>query len=216
MDHASTIDDPFFFYDPATGKQHKRYPRPMQYFHLMFSRIDGPGVQVMSIDNLPAELPMEASNYFGQKLYPFVQELASGKSSAVLDRATLTRDGALVHPIHKSNMTKALQHDQSNTVTTSSQTKNVLLLGSGRVAQPLVDYFLRKNNILVTIGTNQLEEGMRLGRGGPNTRVVRVNVADPNSLGEAISKSDIVIRYDCLVVPFCDSVVSCRPTFMLK
>jgi alpha-aminoadipic semialdehyde synthase len=61
MDHASTIDEPFFMYDPIGQTQH--------------DRVDGPGVQIMSIDNLPAELPLEASNHFSRCLAPFMHDL---------------------------------------------------------------------------------------------------------------------------------------------
>ena len=48
-------------YDPFTGKTHED--------------VDGPGIQIMSIDNLPTEMPLEASEYFGSSLYPFIVEL---------------------------------------------------------------------------------------------------------------------------------------------
>ena len=31
-----------------------------------------------SIDNLPAQLPIESTEYFGDMLYPFVEEMVSG------------------------------------------------------------------------------------------------------------------------------------------
>ena len=60
---ASTIDDPYFMYDPLTDQEH--------------TDVDGPGIQIMSIDNLPTEMPLEASEYFGASLFPFVAELVS-------------------------------------------------------------------------------------------------------------------------------------------
>ena len=61
MSKASTIDDPWYMYDPLTNQTH--------------SDVDGPGIQIMSIDNLPSEMPLEASEYFGSALYPFVAEI---------------------------------------------------------------------------------------------------------------------------------------------
>lgn len=37
--------------------------------------MDGEGVQIMSIDNLPTELPLEASKYFSENLLPYVKLL---------------------------------------------------------------------------------------------------------------------------------------------
>jgi alpha-aminoadipic semialdehyde synthase len=48
-------------YDPLTQTEH--------------SNVDGPGIQVMSIDNLPTEMPLEASDYFSTALFPFVVEM---------------------------------------------------------------------------------------------------------------------------------------------
>jgi len=43
-----------------------------------------PGLMVMAVDNLPAEMAREASQYFGNALYPFVDQLvqqAHGRQS---------------------------------------------------------------------------------------------------------------------------------------
>ena len=61
MSHASTIDDPYYMYDPITNAEH--------------SNVDGPGIQIMSIDNLPSEMPLEASDYFSESLFPFVAQM---------------------------------------------------------------------------------------------------------------------------------------------
>lgn len=52
-------------------------------------------ISVMAIDNLPSELPRDASEDFGEQLSRFViPELLKGKSE-VLDKATLTKEGDL-------------------------------------------------------------------------------------------------------------------------
>ena len=42
--------------------------------------MDGPGVMLMAVDNLPAEMAREASQYFGNALYPFVKQLVSARA----------------------------------------------------------------------------------------------------------------------------------------
>jgi alpha-aminoadipic semialdehyde synthase len=37
--------------------------------------ISGNGILLMSIDNLPAQLPREATDYFGNRLFPFISEM---------------------------------------------------------------------------------------------------------------------------------------------
>ena len=42
------------------------------------------GTMWMSIDNLPAQLPREATDYFGQRLLPLVDEMVSTTSHRAL------------------------------------------------------------------------------------------------------------------------------------
>ncbi|WP_291783232.1 NAD(P)-dependent oxidoreductase [Cecembia sp.] len=79
---ASTISDPVYDIDrelfavlPAFGKQNS--------------------ISVMAIDNLPTELPRNASEEFGNQLIEnFIPELLKTKSSK-LEKATITKDGDL-------------------------------------------------------------------------------------------------------------------------
>jgi hypothetical protein len=36
---------------------------------------DGPGVLICSIDNMPTQLPLEATVYFGSKLLPLIPQI---------------------------------------------------------------------------------------------------------------------------------------------
>lgn len=63
MSHATRIEDPFFYVDAVAGTEHKN--------------TEAPGVQIMSVDILPSELPMESSQHFSDSLYPFIKELVS-------------------------------------------------------------------------------------------------------------------------------------------
>lgn len=70
MSHATSIEDPFFYVDAIQGKEHKN--------------TEAPGVQIMSVDILPSELPMESSQHFSDSLYPFIKELVSISSFLIL------------------------------------------------------------------------------------------------------------------------------------
>ena len=49
-----------------------------QALNSLFScRMAGDGVLICSIDNLPAQLPREATDYFGKLLLPWLQEMVS-------------------------------------------------------------------------------------------------------------------------------------------
>lgn len=78
----SKIVDPVYGFDPQTGEETAPY-------------LSG-SVDVMAIDNLPSELPRDASVFFGDQLLKSIfPELILGGQSAVLRRATITDQGAL-------------------------------------------------------------------------------------------------------------------------
>ncbi len=80
--HASTIADPIFGYDVQTGT----VATPHQ-----------PGViDMMTIDNLPNEMPRDASESFGnQFINSVLGELLKDTESTVIQRATIAVDGKL-------------------------------------------------------------------------------------------------------------------------
>jgi alpha-aminoadipic semialdehyde synthase len=84
LSKSTTIEDPFFKWDPSTQEM---------------VRSDGSGVLVLGVDILPSELPRESSMHFSNLLTPMVEALASGEPDpemvAVLDGACIARNGAL-------------------------------------------------------------------------------------------------------------------------
>ncbi len=79
---ASTIAEPFYGYDPFTGKE----TLPFQ----------PEAITVMAVDNLPGELPRDASEDFGEALTAHViPELLGQEAGGMLERATIAEDGSL-------------------------------------------------------------------------------------------------------------------------
>jgi len=80
---ASTIAEPFFGYNPETGKAEPPFVSPKN-------------ITVMSVDNLPGELPRNASSDFGinliDKVYP---SLFGEDNTGMIERATIAKDGKL-------------------------------------------------------------------------------------------------------------------------
>jgi saccharopine dehydrogenase (NAD+, L-lysine forming) len=80
---ATTIADPFYGYNPTTGKE-----------EIAFSNENN--ITVMAIDNLPGELPRDASSDFGKQLMGTVlHDLFTGDESPMVARATITAGGSL-------------------------------------------------------------------------------------------------------------------------
>ncbi|NEV93352.1 alanine dehydrogenase [Psychroflexus sp. YR1-1] len=79
---ASTIEDPFYGYDPQTESE---------------VAFDAEGaITVMAVDNLPCELPKDASEGFGQMFAEHViPAFFNGDLDGILERARMTKDGKL-------------------------------------------------------------------------------------------------------------------------
>jgi saccharopine dehydrogenase (NAD+, L-lysine-forming) len=55
-------------------------------------------VDIMAVGNLPNELPRDASRYFGEQLIKYILEDLIRGGSAIIERATMVREGQLTEP----------------------------------------------------------------------------------------------------------------------
>jgi len=79
---ASTIASPFYGYDPASGRETPPFEEG--------------AITVMAVDNLPGELPRDASADFGEALMEHViPELIKIRDTGMLERASITGKGGL-------------------------------------------------------------------------------------------------------------------------
>jgi alanine dehydrogenase len=65
--------------------------------HLTAPYLPG-SIDIMAVGNLPNELPRDASRYFGEQLIKHVLEPLLRGGSAIIDRATMVREGQLTAP----------------------------------------------------------------------------------------------------------------------
>jgi saccharopine dehydrogenase (NAD+, L-lysine-forming) len=78
----STIADPIYGYDRTTGEEAGSYADN--------------SITIMAVDNLPCEIPKDASEGFGQDLIDKIIPLFLGEDSEkILERATIAQDGKL-------------------------------------------------------------------------------------------------------------------------
>jgi alanine dehydrogenase len=81
---ASTIEEPFYDFDPVESCEKPPFT-------------DDGNITVMAVDNLPNELPREASNSFGRALIEKVfPNMVYGDEDEMIDRATITDKGELM------------------------------------------------------------------------------------------------------------------------
>lgn len=79
---ASEIEKPFYGFNPFTGKETPPF--------------DEMSVTVMAVDNLPCEIPRDASHYFGNELSVKVLPLLLGEDPfRLIEKATIVKEGCL-------------------------------------------------------------------------------------------------------------------------
>jgi alanine dehydrogenase len=83
--YASSIADPYYGYNAQTGQ--------------LTQTFQGGAIDIMAIDNLPNELPRDASEDFGNMIITrIIPELLKGDASEIITNATITRNGMLTDP----------------------------------------------------------------------------------------------------------------------
>lgn len=77
MEFGTTIDNPFLLYNA-----HTRTTNP---------NIGSNGIVMMCVDNLPAQIPREATDYFGTRLLPYIQDCLKLSGRKPLEECTEVR-----------------------------------------------------------------------------------------------------------------------------
>jgi saccharopine dehydrogenase (NAD+, L-lysine-forming) len=92
--------DPVYVYDPAAGTARSGFV--------------GAGPVILAVDNLPAELPRDASEHFGDSLFPFVSPLAAADFSVPFELLSLPAAllGAVV--THAGELAPRYRHLESD------------------------------------------------------------------------------------------------------
>lgn len=112
-------------------------------------------MQIMGIDILPAELPVESSEFFSKALYPYIKDMVQCSPKTPLEKlppllrnATIADQGQLMDP-HKGLLKSKAA---STSTATYNDKKTVLLLGSGMVAAPLVEHLVKRPDVNIVVG----------------------------------------------------------------
>ena len=174
------------------------------------------GVLVCAIDNMPAQMPLEATSHFGDLLLPHMGEIVSCVSlsqfsqlkvradqpiaqqsiSAEVRRAVVTNQGRLtnnfayIQQMRKDSAT-APRRLTSTTPTDDLCQKRVLLLGAGFVSGPLVDYFGRRATRVTAVSCNHGDLA-RLSAAHVTPVVCDVQ-ADAAALDALVAQHDVVV-----------------------
>ncbi len=75
----------------------------------------------------------------------------------------------------------------------TQEKKNILVLGSGLVSRPGVQYLLQQKNLVVTVASNHVDAAQKLVDGYENGTATYVDVKDTKGLSRLIKDADIVV-----------------------
>ncbi|KAM4675252.1 alpha-aminoadipic semialdehyde synthase, mitochondrial [Discoglossus pictus] len=187
MTECTTIDTPFCMYDADQ--------------HIIHDSVEGCGILMCSIDNLPAQLPIEATEYFGDMLFPYIAEMLMSDATKPLDQenfspvvrdAVIASNGSLT-PKYKyiQKLRESREHAQLMTMGTK---KKILVLGSGYVSGPVISYLTRDPNVEITAVSMIKDQVDHLSKKYNNTTPVALDVSkNEEKLSALVKKHDLVI-----------------------
>ncbi|XP_068579293.1 alpha-aminoadipic semialdehyde synthase, mitochondrial [Cebidichthys violaceus] len=187
MNECTTIDKPFCMYDADQ--------------HIDHDSVEGNGILMCSIDNLPAQLPIGATEYFGDRLFPYLWEMLPSDATRPLDEedfspqvrdAVITSNGVLTPKFEY--IEKLRERREKAQIMKKDGMKRVLLLGSGYVSGPIVEYLTRDEKTQVTVASVLLKQAEELAAKYPNTIPIMLDVGSQEGhLDSLVKDHDLVI-----------------------
>ncbi|XP_005799818.1 alpha-aminoadipic semialdehyde synthase, mitochondrial [Xiphophorus maculatus] len=187
MTECTTIDKPFCIYDADQ--------------HIDHDSVEGNGILMCSIDNLPAQLPIEATEYFGDRLFPYIWEMLLSDATKSLNEeefspqvrdAIITSNGALTPKFEY--IEKMREKREKAQILKKTGMKRVLLLGSGYVSGPVVEYLTRDERTQVTVASVLLKQAEELAARYPNTIPIMLDASSQEGhLDSLVTDHDLVI-----------------------
>jgi len=190
MTECTTIDSPFCLYD---ADQHKDAVS-----------FRGPGVLVCSIDNMPTQLPRESTDFFGSLLFPYVYNMLQSnadrpfeqqpfhpivKGAVIASNGKLTPNFEYIDELRRGSRSRHKAH-----MARAQAEKRVLVLGSGYVSEPLVEYLLRDPLTHISVASAIQTELDKLAQKYDNVQPELINVSErPDHLSRLVESADVVV-----------------------
>ncbi|CAK8688911.1 unnamed protein product [Clavelina lepadiformis] len=191
MTDCTSIDAPFDIYDASKRET--------------THGVKGPGILMCSVDNLPAQLPREATQFFGDQLFPYMNDIVQNDAkssfenignniSPVVKNAIIASNGKLTPKYEYIQEMRRKRTQEGAMWRTSTENHKVLVLGAGFVSEPLIDYLTKHNDTAVTVVSSQPHEVKRLLRKYKHTSPIHLDVKNEQArLEELIKGHDLVV-----------------------
>ncbi|KAI8782365.1 alpha-aminoadipic semialdehyde synthase mitochondrial [Biomphalaria glabrata] len=188
MRECTTIDRPFSLYDAEQNVDTESFA--------------GDGVLICSIDNMPAQIPREATEYFGSLLLPYIDEMLKSNAKSPFDQydccpvvrnAVITSNGELT-PNFKYIQELRAKKASAHKAKLRQATERILVLGAGYVSGPAVEYLSRGANTCVTVAAQYQQELDNTTRLCPGVDTILMDLnAGYSELERQLGDHDLVI-----------------------
>uniref|UniRef100_A0AAX7TWC3 Alpha-aminoadipic semialdehyde synthase, mitochondrial n=1 Tax=Astatotilapia calliptera TaxID=8154 RepID=A0AAX7TWC3_ASTCA len=142
-----------------------------------------------------------ATEYFGDRLFPYIWEMLPSDSTRPLDEeefspqvrdAVIASNGKLTPKFEY--IEKLRERREKTQIMKKAGMKRVLLLGSGYVSGPVVEYLTRDQGTQVTVASMLLSQAEELAAKYPNTIPVMLDVSSQEGhLDSLVRDHDLVI-----------------------
>lgn len=185
----TTIDNLFYVYDADENVSDDHF--------------SGPGVLVCAIDKMPTQLPREATRFFGSLLLPYISQMIVSeattsfeeyKASPIVRDAVVTSNGKLTPKYQYINDTNRRLNYRSMTHSIANGCKSILILGTGFVAPPTIEYFRKTSDIRITLASNSKAHVLKAaGRFQNVTPEVLDLSRDPEAVEKLVASHDVVV-----------------------
>ena len=97
---ATNPEAPVYVYTPVSRREDR----------MILPGVHGEGPVLMTVDNLPAQMPREASESFGDQLLPFIPELAACDWTRPLNRLSIGPELRRATIVHRGTLTPRFAH----------------------------------------------------------------------------------------------------------
>ncbi|XP_021342744.1 alpha-aminoadipic semialdehyde synthase, mitochondrial-like isoform X2 [Mizuhopecten yessoensis] len=189
MQECTTIDSPFCLYDADHNINTESFA--------------GDGVLICSIDNMPAQIPKEATDFFGSLLLPYIEDMIISdavkpmddyQSSPIVKNAVIASNGKLTEPFeYITELRKKSQSSKKAKKLVPGQMR-VLVLGAGYVSAPAVEYLTRDSNVHVTVASQYKRDLDELESMCSKADLILMDVMrNTEELTKMVADSDVVV-----------------------
>lgn len=178
---ATTITNPSYIVDIETMK-------------VSDHTLEGPGVAVMGVDHLPAEFPDTASRFFANELIKFVKPIAESDDKVPFEQQVLPEEIRTAVITSNGKLTPSYQYIPELRKKRESEYNKILLLGSGLVCKPIVDYLMKFDKNKITIADLEISKAKKLAEPfGDRANATSLDVSNSEALDRLVSSHDIVL-----------------------